>query len=174
MTEIIDSSINCSIKPLRSETSASLIAFKALLLRDLAVLKKNLVEFIPRILIQPFLLVFVFLYVFSQIGEGIGGAGGSTGESRFASILIAGVVGISIMFQGIQAVALPLATEFGYTKEIEDRVLAPLSVSLVALGKITAGAIQGFIATTIVFPIAYFIHGGVEFRSIYQFIGEFS
>jgi len=37
------------------------------------------------------------------------------------------------MFQGIQAVALPLANEFGYTKEIEDRVLAPLPVSMVAM-----------------------------------------
>ena len=62
------------------------------------------------------------------------------------------------MFQGIQAVALPLATEFGYTKEIEDRVLAPLPVSLVAIGKIAAGSIQGLIAAAIVFPIAYVIH----------------
>ncbi len=143
---------------IRSEAAASRTAFGALLSRDLAVLKKNLTEFIPRTLIQPLLLVFVFLYVFPQIGEGIGGGGGLAGESRFASILVAGVVGISVMFQGIQAVALPLATEFGYTKEIEDRVLAPLSVSLVALGKVLAGAIQGIIAAIIVFPIAYAIH----------------
>ena len=126
-------------------------------------LRKNLGEFIPRTLIQPLLLVFVFLYVFPQIGEGIGGGGGLAGESRFAAILVAGVVGLSIMFQGIQAVALPLATEFGYTKEIEDRVLAPLPVALVAIGKIAAGAIQGIIAAAIVFPIAFAIHApGVQ------------
>lgn len=148
---------------LRSEAAASRIAFGALLMRDLAVLKKNLSEFIPRTLVQPFLLVFVFLYVFPKIGEGIGGGGGLAGESLFASVLIAGVVGLSIMFQGIQAVALPLATEFGYTKEIEDRVLAPLPVSLVAIGKITAGSIQGLIAAAIVFPIAYAVHApGVQ------------
>ena len=62
------------------------------------------------------------------------------------------------MFQGIQAVALPLANEFGYTKEIEDRVLAPLPVSFVAIGKVVAGAIQGLIAAAIVFPIAAVIH----------------
>ena len=39
--------------------------------------------------------------------------------------------------------ALPLANEFGYTKEIEDRVLAPLPVSLVAIGKVLAGAGKG-------------------------------
>lgn len=139
---MIDSS-KCAqpTKPIRSEFTASRITFVALLLRDLTVLKKNLGVFIARTIIQPFLLVFVFLYVFPQIGQGIGGASGLGGESSFATVLVAGVVGLSIMFQGIQAVALPLANEFGYTKEIEDRVLAPLPVSLVAIGKVIAGAV---------------------------------
>jgi ABC-2 type transport system permease protein len=147
----------------RSAAAASRAAFNALLLRDLTVLRKNLGVFIARTLIQPFLLVFVFLYVFPQIGQGIGGGSGASGESSFATILVAGVVGLSIMFQGIQAVALPLANEFGYTKEIEDRVLAPLPVSLVAIGKVVAGAIQGLIAAAIVFPIAAVVHAhGVQ------------
>jgi ABC-2 type transport system permease protein len=141
----------------RSAAAASRAAFNALLLRDLTVLKKNLGVFIARTLIQPFLLVFVFLYVFPQIGEGVGGSSAGV-LSSFATVLVAGVVGLSIMFQGIQAVALPLANEFGYTKEIEDRVLAPLPVSLVAIGKVVAGAIQGLIAAAIVFPIAAVVH----------------
>jgi ABC-2 type transport system permease protein len=144
-------------RPARSAGAASRAAFNALLLRDLTVLRKNLGYFIARTLIQPFLLVFVFLYVFPQIGEGVGGSSPG-GLSSFATILVAGVVGLSIMFQGIQAVALPLANEFGYTKEIEDRVLAPLPVSLVAIGKVVAGAIQGLIAAAIVFPIAAVVH----------------
>jgi len=142
----------------RSTAQASREAFVALLQRDLTVLRKNLGEFVGRTLIQPFLLVFVFLYVFPQIGQGVGSRGGTAGESAFASILVAGVVGISIMFQGIQAVALPLSTDFGYTKEIEDRVLAPMPVWLVAMGKVTAGAVQGLIAAAIVFPIAAVVH----------------
>jgi len=142
----------------RSESAASLIAFKALLLRDLTVLRKDLGVFVGRTVVQPFLLVFVFLYVFPQIGQGIGGGQGNSGESSFATVLVAGVVGLSIMFQGIQAVALPLSTEFGYTKEIEDRVLAPLPLWLVAVGKVAAGAIQGLIAAAIVFPIAWVVH----------------
>jgi ABC-2 type transport system permease protein len=141
----------------RTAARASRQAFAALLLRDLRVLIKNLKEFIPRTVIQPLLLVFVFLYVFPKIGQGIGG-GRAGGESAFATILVAGVVGLSIMFQGIQAVALPMVQEFGYTKEIEDRVLAPLPVSLVALGKVTAGAIQGLVAAIVVFPIAAVVH----------------
>ncbi|MGD0795363.1 MAG: ABC transporter permease [Dehalococcoidales bacterium] len=144
-------------KPTHSAMAASRIAFGALLLRDLTVLRKSLGIFIARTIVQPFLLVFVFLYVFPQIGEGIGG-GTTGGLSLFATVLVAGVVGLSIMFQGIQAVALPLATEFGFTKEIEDRVLAPLPVLYVAIGKVVAGAIQGIIAAAIVFPIASVVH----------------
>jgi ABC-2 type transport system permease protein len=62
------------------------------------------------------------------------------------------------MFQGIQAVALPMVQEFGYTREIEDRVMAPMPVSLVALEKVASGAIQGMIAAAIVFPIAAVVH----------------
>ncbi|MDQ6852290.1 MAG: ABC transporter permease [Actinomycetota bacterium] len=139
----------------RSTAAASWTAFKALLLRDFTVLRKSLNEFLPRTLIQPFLLVFVFTYVFPKIGQGIGGGGGGpAAQSAFATVLVAGVVGVTILFQGIQSVALPMVQEFGYTKEIEDRVLAPLPVSLVALGKVTSGALQGLLAALLVFPIA--------------------
>ena len=109
--------------PARTGTPSPRRAFGALLLRDLTVLRKNLKEFIPRTLLQPFLLVFVFTYVFPKIGQGVGGSGAAAAE--FSTVLVAGVVGLAIMFQGIQSVALPMVQEFGYTREIEDRVLAP-------------------------------------------------
>ena len=104
--------------------------------------------------------MFVFLYVFPTIGQGIGGGRGPVAESAFATVLVAGVVGISIMFQGIQAVALPMSTEFGYTREIEDRVQAPCPISLVAIAKILSGSVQGILAALIVFPIAAVVHAG--------------
>ncbi len=145
-------------RPLRPSGAASRAAFNALLLRDFTVLRKNLAFFIARTLVQPFLLVFVFLFVFPQIGQGIGSSGGPSGESAFATVLVAGVVALSIMFQGIQAVALPLANEFGFTKEIEDRVLAPLPVALVAISKVVSGGLQGLLAAGVVFPIASVVH----------------
>jgi ABC-2 type transport system permease protein len=72
----------------------------------------------------------------------------------FTTTLVAGVIGLAIVFQGIQAVALPLVQEFGYSKEIEDRVLAPLPTRLVGVQKIVTGMVQGLIAATLVFPIA--------------------
>src|SRR5271168_3067484 len=146
-----------SIEPARSTMAASRSALLALILRDLVVLRKNLAEFVTRTLVQPFLLVFVFLYVFPTIGQGIGGRG-TVAESAFATVLVPGVVGITIMFQGIQAVAMVLAQEFGYTREIEDRVQAPCPIWLVAVAKVLSGATQGLIAALIVFPIAAVVH----------------
>lgn len=126
-------------------------AFKALLYRDVYVLSRNLREFIPRTVLQPLLLVFVFAYVFPTIGQGIGG---DSGAEQFSTMLIAGVLASVVLFQGIQAVALPMVQEFGFTREIEDRVLAPLPIGLVAFEKVVAGALQGLFAALLVFPIA--------------------
>ncbi|HEY2430836.1 MAG TPA: hypothetical protein VGI06_18010, partial [Acidimicrobiales bacterium] len=147
----------------RPASQAAWSALAGLLQRDATVLWKNKGEFVTRTLVQPFLLVFVFLYVFPTIGQGVGGAvkagqSISQAESAFASILVPGVVGISIMFQGIQAVAMQLSQEFGYTREIEDRVQAPCPVWLVAVSKIFSGVIQGLISAAIVFPVASLVH----------------
>src|SRR4051812_39560106 len=125
-------------------------AFVALLGRDLAVLRKDFGMFLGRTLMQPLLLVFVFTYVFPKIGQGVGGAN----AAGFSTLLVGGVIASAMIFQGIQAVALPLVQEFGYTREIEDRVLAPLRVELVALEKVAAGAVRGLLAAVLVFPMA--------------------
>jgi ABC-2 type transport system permease protein len=129
-------------------------AFAALLLRDLAVLRKEIWMFLGRTVIQPLLLIFVFAYVFPKIGEAIGG---QAGAARFSTLLVGGVIASSMIFQGVQAVALPLVQDFGYTREIEDRVLAPTPVWAVALEKVVSGAIQAVIAALVVFVLATFI-----------------
>ncbi len=144
-------------RPLRSVTAASATALGALMLRDVVVLRKHFWEFVLRTLIQPFLLCFVFLYVFPKIGQGIGGQSPAQ-ASAFATILVPGVVGISIMFQGVQSIALTMAQEFGYTREIEDRVQAPCPIWLVAVAKVLSGAAQGVLSAAIVLPIASVVH----------------
>jgi ABC-2 type transport system permease protein len=138
--------------PVQPSTRA---AFVALLGRDLAVLRKEFGMFLGRTVIQPFLLVFVFTYVFPKIGQGIGGGPG--GETEFSTILVGGVIASTMIFQGIQAVALPLVQDFGFTREIEDRVLAPLPVGGVAIEKVAAGAVQALLAGALVFPMAAII-----------------
>lgn len=136
---------------LRPPKAAAWAAFRALLARDLAVLRKETMVFLLRTIMQPLLLLFVFTYVFPRIGQGIGGPAGTSG---FSTMLVAGVIATAMIFQGIQAVALPLVREFGYTREIEDRVLAPLPVWAVAVAKIVSGALQALVAGLIVFPLA--------------------
>jgi ABC-2 type transport system permease protein len=138
--------------PSRTPARAARFAFGAMLLRDLHVLRKTLKEFIPRTLLQPILLVFVFTYVLPKIGLGVGGGGAAS--AGFTTVLLAGVLGLTTLMQGLQAVSLPMVQEFGYTREIEDRVQAPLPVGLVAVEKIAAGALNGLIAVILVFPIA--------------------
>jgi ABC-2 type transport system permease protein len=148
--------------PARSVTAASWTALGALMLRDVVVLRKQLWMFVLRTVIQPFLLCFVFLYVFPKIGQGIGGHG-SLQESAFATILVPGVVGISVMFQGVQSIALTMAQEFGFTREIEDRVQAPCPIWLVAIAKVLSGAAQGVLSAILVLPMASVVHApGVE------------
>jgi ABC-2 type transport system permease protein len=126
-------------------------AFRALLLRDLRVLRRDWVAFLVGSLMQPLLLVFVFTYVLPKIGLAVGGAA-RAGE--FSTLLVAGVVGLSMFMQGMQAVTIRFAIEFGYTREIEDRVMAPLPVWAVAVEKVAAGALQALAAGVVVFPIA--------------------
>lgn len=139
----------------RSARVAGLAAFVGLLGRDLRVITRHeRGRFLVRTVSQPLLLVFVFTYVFPVIGQGIGDP---RGEGTFSDILVPGVLAIAVMIKGIQAVALPLVEEFGYTSEIEDRIMAPLPVWGVAVSKIVAGAAQGIVAALIVVPIAAFV-----------------
>jgi ABC-2 type transport system permease protein len=126
-------------------------AFVALLLRDLAVLRKEIWMFLGRTVMQPLLLIFVFTYVFPKIGQAVGGV---RGASDFSTLLVGGVIASALIFQGVQAVSLPLVQDFGYTREIEDRVLAPMPVWAVAMEKVASGAIQALIAALVVFPLA--------------------
>ena len=126
-------------------------AFWALLLRDLRVLRRDWVAFLVGSLMQPLLLVFVFAYVLPKVGLAVGGA---SRAGEFSTLLVAGVVGLSMFMQGLQAVTIRFAIEFGYTREIEDRVMAPLPVWAVAVEKVAAGALQALAAGVVVFPIA--------------------
>ena len=150
--------------PTRSALAASRIALGALVLRDLVVLRKHFWEFVIRTLVQPFLLVLRVPLRLPQDRPAASAAGsGPEAESAFATVLVPGVVGISIMFQGIQAVAMQMAQEFGFTREIEDRVQAPCPIWLVAMSKVLSGSVQGLISAAIVLPIASVVHApGVE------------
>lgn len=129
-------------------------AFSGLVARDVRVLRRDFVYFLLRTLMNPILFTFIFAYVFPKIGGGF--RPGATGVS-FGTILVPGLVAVGMIFQGVAAVALPLVDEFGRTREIEDRLLAPLPITAVAVQKIAFGALQSLMAALVVFPAAYLI-----------------
>jgi ABC-2 type transport system permease protein len=77
--------------------------------------------------------------------------------ANFSTVLLPGLMAVAIMFSGIAAVALPLAQEFGITREIDDRVMCPLPIEAVALEKIVFSALQSIFAAAVVFPLAYYV-----------------
>ena len=143
--------------PTRSVTAASWTALGALMLRDLLVLRKHWWEFVLRTLIQPFLLCFVFLFVFPKIGQGIGGPGPRQ-QSAFATVLVPGRGRHLHHVPGRAVHRAADGPEFGFTREIEDRVQAPCPIWLVAMAKVLSGAAQGVISAAIVLPIASVVH----------------
>jgi len=119
-------------------------AFLALLARDVHVARRNLVQLLFQTFLQPLLFVFIFGRV--MVGSGYLPA-------AYKSLLLPGIMAISMVFTGIWAVAMPLIAEFQWTREIEDRLLAPIDISWVAIEKVLAGLIQAILAGLVVLPL---------------------
>lgn len=135
-------------------------AFFGLMERDLRVLRREIAPFLIRIAMNPLLFLFVFTYVMPHMNGGAKMspvAGMASQGGGFGTVLLPGLMAVAIMFSGIAAVALPLAQEFGITREIDDRVMCPLPIAAVAMEKIVFSAIQSVIAAVVVFPLAYYI-----------------
>jgi ABC-2 type transport system permease protein len=126
--------------------------FGALLLRDLRVARRELPYFLVRTTLQPLLFIVVFGYLLPKMGFV---------QRGYGAALLPGILAISLAFSSVQSVALPMVADFGWTREIEDRLLAPVSIRLVAFEKIVSGVIQGIIAAIFVLPIARLIMGPV-------------
>jgi ABC-2 type transport system permease protein len=123
-------------------------AFLALLARDAHVARRNLGPLILQTFLQPLLFVFIFGRV--MVGSGYLPA-------AYKSLLLPGIMAISMVFTGVWAVAMPLISEFQFTREIEDRLLAPIDISWVAVEKVVAGLIQALVAGLTVIPLAWII-----------------
>jgi len=126
--------------------------FLALLRRDARAARRELPAFLVRTLMQPLLFVIVFGFLLPRMGFM---------QGNYTSALLPGVIAVSLAMSSVQAVALPMVQDFGWTKEIEDRLLAPVPISLIAIEKITAGALQGIVSAIVVLPIARVIMGPI-------------
>jgi ABC-2 type transport system permease protein len=136
--------------------------FLALLARDARVARRNFVPLLLQTLLQPMLLVFIFGRVMTTSGYM---------PLQYKSLLLPGIMALSMFLSGIQAVAMPLISEFQFSKEIEDRLLAPIEIEWVAVEKILAGMIQALVAGLVVLPSAWLVMGqGVDLRLPHPFL----
>ncbi len=134
----------------RSKTKAALTAFQAIFLRDLLVAWQALPTFLVQILLQPLFLLFIF----GKVLPGIGIA-----NPMLAVILLPGVIALTIFLTALQSMAIDLSVDLGFLREIDDRLLAPIPVSLVAIEKVLFAALRALIAGVIIFPLAFLILG---------------
>jgi ABC-2 type transport system permease protein len=130
-------------------------AFLALCERDLWVtVRHEPVSFLAQALLQPLF----FLFVFGRVLPEIGAAQGSYGSQ-----LLPGIMGLTLVLTALQNTALPLVIEFSFTKEIEDRLLAPLPVWAVGIQKMVIAALRGMIAALLILPLGELIlPGGID------------
>jgi ABC-2 type transport system permease protein len=139
--------------PLQSGSSAG--AFLAVLRRDVYVTWKELPAFLAQVILQPLFLLFVFGKVLGSLGYT---------QHGYADLLFPGLLGLTVVLTSIQALAFPLVAEFGWTREIEDRLLAPMPTSFVVAEKVLFAMLRAFVATLIMIPIGYAVLGHIPWH----------
>ena len=130
--------------------------FLAMLARDAQVARRNLVTLLLQTFLQPLMFVFIFGRV--MVGSGFM-------PPAYKSLLLPGIMALSMVGTGIWAVAMPLISEFQFTREIEDRLLAPMEISWLAVEKVVFGTMQALAAGVMVIPCAWLLlRPGVDLK----------
>jgi ABC-2 type transport system permease protein len=129
--------------------------FLAVLQRDVYVTWGELPVFLAQVILQPFFLLFVFGKVLGSLGYTRPG---------YADLLFPGLLALTAVITSMQTLAFPLVIEFGWTKEIEDRLLAPMSTGLVAVEKVLFATLRALVATAVMIPIGIGVLGSVPWR----------
>jgi len=122
--------------------------FLALLARDAHVARRSFVQLVLQTFLQPMLFVFIFGRVMVSSGYM---------RPEYKSLLLPGIMAISMIFTGVWAVAMPLIAEFQFTHEIEDRLLAPIENHWLAIEKVCFGAAQAVVSGLAVIPAAWLL-----------------
>jgi len=122
--------------------------FLAMLARDAHVARRNIIPLLLQTFLQPLMFVFIFGRV--MVGSGYM-------PPAYKSLLLPGIMALSMVGTGIWAVAMPLIGEFQFTREIEDRLLAPMDISWLAIEKVVAGTLQALAAGLMVIPCAWLL-----------------
>lgn len=141
--------------PARSMRATQAKAFVAVLGRDAFVTWSELPVFLAQVILQPLFLLLVFGKVLGALGYTSHG---------YADLLFPGLLSLTAVITGMQTLAFPLVIEFGYTKEIEDRLLAPMATRLVAAEKLLFASIRAMTAASMMIPVGILVLGSIPWR----------
>src|SRR6185503_7604710 len=86
---------------------------------------------------------------------------------EFRTVMLPGLMSITMLMAGVQGVLMPLMTDLAGTREVDERLLAPIGVRGVALQRVVAGAPQAGFAGLIVGPTMMLLMHGVNGLSIH-------
>lgn len=139
--------------PPSSRFATSAHTFGNVLWRDIFVTGRELFPFLAQVILQPFFMLLIFGTVLSNLGY-VGG--------DFTHVLLPGIVPLNGFLVALQNTTLPLVMDFSWTREIEDRPLAPIPIPLAAVEKIVFGALRGIVAALIMVPIGFLIMPNVS------------
>lgn len=126
------------------------IAFWHVFRRDMTVAARGFIPFIIQSLVMPL----SFLIIFGRVLTGVG-----LTQQLYPAIFFPGVLGITIFMTSLQSISLSLMLDLDGNHEIDDRLLAPLTVSLVAVEKILFSAVRALAAGALTFALAYAVLG---------------
>ncbi|MBV8987190.1 MAG: ABC transporter permease [Solirubrobacterales bacterium] len=126
-----------------------------MLRRDLFVTWSELPVFLAQVILQPLFLLFVFGKVLGALGYT---------QAGYSELLFPGLLALTAVITGMQTLAFPLVVEFGWTKEIEDRLLAPMATGLVAAEKVVFASLRAIVATTVMIPVGILVLGSIPWR----------
>ena len=128
----------------------------AILRRDLFVTCRELPAFLAQVLLQPLFLLFVFGKVLGSLG---------LTQAGYSDLLFPGIVALTAFLTGVQTTALPLVIDFSFSKEIEDRLLAPVPTVAVGLEKIVFSTLRSLVAAVVMFPLGVLVLGSIPWRA---------
>jgi ABC-2 type transport system permease protein len=143
-----------TVSQARTEPSAPRVVL-AVLQRDFYVTGREIPVFLAQVVLQPLFLLFVFGRILTDLGYARGG---------YAHLLFPGIMAMTAVVTGVQSLAFPLVMEFGWTKEIEDRLLAPIPTALVAIEKLVFASLRAIVASLVMIPIGMLVLNSIPWR----------
>lgn len=127
-------------------------AFLGLLRRDLVVASRNAALLLTSTLTQPILVILVFGNILPRLG---------LVSADFGTVMMPGLMAIAVLMAGVQGVLIPLVQDLSGSREVDERLLAPIGVFGVSAGRVVAGAVHAAAAGLVAGPAMILLMHGV-------------